>query len=116
LWTAADGLDEPVWRDVVRFLIAVPCRRSEATRLDWSHLDLAAAEWRQPDYMTKNRDPHRLRMHPLALEVLKARRRAWAEAEGGGDPARIARILTAGAPRSGLVFPAPLWQGDRHVH
>src|SRR5208337_2123780 len=46
LWRAAEGLHEPVWRDLARFLIAVPCRRSEAARLDWSHLDLAAAEWR----------------------------------------------------------------------
>jgi hypothetical protein len=67
LWEAADSLHEPVWRDVVRFLIAVPCRRSEATRLDWSHLDLVAGEWRQPDHMTKNRDAHRLKLHSLAL-------------------------------------------------
>ena len=34
----------------------VPCRRGEAARLEWSHLDLAAAEWRQPSHLTKNRD------------------------------------------------------------
>jgi integrase len=104
LWTAAGGLDEPVWRDVVRFLIAVPCRRGEAIRLDWSQLDLAAGEWRQPDHMTKNRDPHRLKLHSLALGVLDARRRARAEADADGDPVKIAR---SSAPRSGLVFPAP---------
>ena len=86
LWHAAERLREPVWRDLVRFLIAVPCRRGEATRLDWSHLDLTAAEWRQPDHMTKNGDPHRLHLHPLALDVLNNR--------GKGS-------------RSGLVFPAP---------
>ena len=73
LWRAADGLREPVWRDLARFLIVVPCRRGEAARLEWSHLDLAAAEWRQPGHMTKNRDPHRLHLHPLALDVLRAR-------------------------------------------
>jgi hypothetical protein len=41
---AADGSNEPVWQDIVRFLISVPSRRNEATRLDWSHLDMAAAE------------------------------------------------------------------------
>ena len=107
LWEAADGLYEPVWRDVVRFLIAVPCRRSEATRLDWSHLDLVAGEWRQPDHMTKNRDPHRLKLHSVALGVLEARRRARAEADADGDPVRVVRIMGSGAPRSGLVFPAP---------
>jgi len=48
LWKAAERLEEPVWRDLARFLIAVPCRRGEAARLDWSHVDLPTAEWRQP--------------------------------------------------------------------
>lgn len=88
LWEAAGKLREPVWRDLARFLIVVPCRRNEAARLDWSHLDLTAAEWRQPGHMTKNRDAHRLHLHLLALEVLRGRR----EATGG----------------KGLVFPAPV--------
>jgi integrase len=87
LWKAAEQLREPVWRDLARFLIAMPCRRGEAANLDWSHLDLAAAEWRQPGHMTKNRDPHRLHLHSLVLEVLRARHEA-----------------TRG---KGLVFPAP---------
>ena len=87
LWHAAEWLDEPVWRDLTEFLIAVPCRRGEAAHLEWSHLDLAAAEWRQPGRLTKNRDPHRLHLHPMALEVLRARYQA-----------------TNG---SGLVFPSP---------
>ena len=107
LWKAADGLDEAVWRDLVRFLIAIPCRRGEAARLDWSHLDLTAAEWRQPDHTTKNGEPHRLRLHPMAVEVLEARRPARAEVEASGDPANGAGVLPAGWPRSGLVFPAP---------
>jgi integrase len=76
--------------------------------LDWSHLDLAAAEWRQPGHMTKNRDPHRLHLHALALEVLRARRMALAEAHAEGDRQKAARIMAAGVPRSGLVFPAPV--------
>lgn len=87
LWQAADRLGEVVWRDFARFLIAVPCRRAEAAKLDWSHLDLVAAEWRQPGHMTKNREAHRLHLHPLALEVLRERHKAT-----GGK---------------GLVFPAP---------
>ena len=66
----------------------MPCRRGEATRLDWSHLDLAKADWRQPSQMTKNRDPHRLYLHALALDVLRARHKA-----------------TSGR---GPVFPAPV--------
>ncbi len=29
LWKAAERLREPVWRDLARFLIAVPCRRAK---------------------------------------------------------------------------------------
>jgi integrase len=108
LWRAAEGLGEPVWRDLARFLIAVPCRRGEAARMEWSHVDLDRAEWRQPSHMTKNRDLHRLHLHPLALDVLRARRQAVAEAETGGDAAKLSRILAVGQPRSGLVFPAPV--------
>jgi len=88
LWWAAEALREPVWRDLARFLMVVPCRLGEAARLDWSHLDLAAAEWRQPSHMTKNRDLHRLHLHPMALDVLRERHKAT-----GG---------------SGLAFPAPV--------
>jgi integrase len=87
LWKAAERLNEPVWRDLARFLIAVPCRRGEAARLDWSHLDLNTAQWRQPGQMTKNRDPHRLHLNALALDVLRYRRKATGV--------------------KGLVFPAP---------
>ncbi len=89
LWRAAESLREPVWRDLARFLIAVPCRRGEAARMEWSHLDLAAAEWRQAGRVTKNGFPHRLHLHPLALNILRVRH------DAAGDPA------------GGLVFPAP---------
>ncbi len=89
LWRAAETLPQPVWRDLARFLIAVPCRRGEAAALDWSHLALDAAEWKQPGKLTKNGEPHRLHLHPLALDLL---RRRWAD---------------AGKPRAGLVFPSP---------
>ena len=91
LWKAAGALREPVWCDLARFLVAVPCRRGEAARLEWSHIDLATAEWRQPSHMTKNRDPHRLYLNALAQDVLRARQTAT-----GGR---------------GLVFPAPVSGG-----
>ena len=89
LWRAADALPVPVWRDVARFLIAIPCRRGEAAALDWSHLNLPAAEWHQPGRLTKNGEAHRLHLHPLALALLNKR---WAD---------------AGEPSAGLVFPSP---------
>lgn len=111
LWRAAGSLRKSVWRDLARFLIAVPCRRGEAARMDWSQVDLDATEWRQPSYLTKNRDPHRLHLHPLALDVLKARQQAAAKTQANDDPEKVARILAAGRPRSGLVFPAPISGG-----
>lgn len=91
LWNGAEGLREPVWRDLVRFIIVVPCRRGEARKLEWSHIDLDAAVWRQPGHMTKNREAHRLHLHPLALGILRERHAAT-----GGK---------------GLVFPAPKSKG-----
>jgi integrase len=87
LWRAADDLREPVWRDLSRFLIAMPCRRGEAATLDWTHVDFVAGEWRQPGHLTKNREPHRLHLHPLALDILRQRHQS------------------AGRPASGLAFP-----------
>jgi integrase len=89
LWHAAAALSHSVWRDLARFLIAVPCRRGEAAALDWRDLDLQAAEWRQAAGTTKNGEAHRLHLHPLALDLLRARHRAMGE------------------PRAGLVFPSP---------
>lgn len=91
LWKAAGeakGL-EPVHRDFLRFLVAMPCRRTEAATLDWSHINLNGAQWTQPGALTKNGDAHRLHLHPLALNILRSRHEA------------------AGEPKSGFVFPAP---------
>lgn len=89
LWKAADALREPVWRDIARFLIAVPVRRGEAAEVDWSHVDFASDELKQPELITKNGDPHRLHLHPLAIDILTRR---WKD---------------AGKPTAGLVFPGP---------
>lgn len=91
LWHAAgeaEGL-APVHRDLIRFLIAVPCRRGEAARMEWAHLDLQAGVWTQPGRLTKNGDPHRLHLPALALDMLRTRH------------------VAAGEPAKGLVFPSP---------
>jgi integrase len=88
LWRAAEALPS-VHREFVRTLIAIPCRRGEAATSDWGHVDLSSATWSQPGHLTKNREAHRLHLHPLALEILRIRHDA------------------AGKPTRGLVFPAP---------
>lgn len=57
--------------------------------MEWSHLDLHGADWRQPAHLTKNRDAHRLHLHPLALGILQERHKS------------------AARPATGIVFPAP---------
>ncbi len=91
LWRAikaAAGLDQ-VHRDLLHFLIAVPCRRGEATRMQWSDVDLSEAVWSQPGTQTKNGDPHQFHLPALALGILRRRHEA------------------AGSPATGHVFPAP---------
>jgi integrase len=88
LWTAAETL-EPSFRDFVRFAICVPARRNEIASMDWRRVELEQQIWRQPGRLTKNRDAHELRLHPLALEILARR---WEAAD---------------RPKTGLVFPSP---------
>jgi integrase len=89
IWTAAETVLEPVFRDLIQFAICIPARRGEIINLDWRHLDLEERLWRQPGHLVKNRQAHELRLNSLALRILTRR---W---------------LKAGRPREGLVFPAP---------
>jgi integrase len=89
IWKAADTALEETFRDFVQFAVCIPARRGEIATLDWRHIYLEEGVWRQPGKLTKNRDPHELRLHPLALEILTRRWEA------------------AGRPKTGLVFPSP---------
>ena len=95
LWRAAGTTANlrDVHCDLVRFLIAIPCRRGEAVALDWKPLDLAQGVWSQANTATKNGEPHRFFLPPLVLDLLRARHAA------------------AGYPTKGLVFPSPLAGG-----
>ncbi|WP_198371139.1 tyrosine-type recombinase/integrase [Roseomonas rosulenta] len=77
-------------RDLARFLMAIPCRRSEAAKLDWLQIDLEARVWTQRGKTTKNGDDHRFHLNEFAIGVLRERHRAL------------------GHPVFGLVFPAPI--------
>lgn len=91
IWNAiqsADGLQQ-VHRDVLLFLIAIPCRRGEAAEMQWQDLDFKASVWTQPGKQTKNGDEHRFYLPALALTILHQRHE------------------TAEKPTNGYVFPAP---------
>jgi integrase len=87
IWHAAGDLPEAE-RDLIRWLIAVPCRLREATRLDWSHVTLPNMRIDLPGPMMKNREPHRIHIPAVAMALLQARHAA------------------AGSPACGLVFPS----------
>ena len=91
IWNAiqfAEGLNQ-VHRDLLHFLIAVPCRRGEAANLRWKDVNLNAGIWTQPGRQTKNGEEHRFYLPGLALSILKRR---YADAIN---------------PTDGFVFPAP---------
>lgn len=88
LWRSADVLDE-TRRDLFRLLIAIPARREEVAKLDWSQIDLKQAVWTMSHKRTKNGDTHRIFLPDLALAILAHRH------------------MVAGQPKSGLVFPGP---------
>lgn len=88
LYKAAEDLAHPVWRDLARFLLAVPTRAGLALKLRWDALDLVAAVWTQVGQTTKNGDLHKLHLPALVLDILRERQTAT------GD--------------RGLVFPSPL--------
>jgi integrase len=89
IWAATEKALEETFRDFVRFAICIPARRGEIATMDWRHVDLEARVWRQPGRLTKNREPHELYLHDLALEILSRRWEA------------------TGRPKTGLVFPSP---------
>ncbi len=93
LWRAAAALPYATTRDLVQFLIGVPCRRSEAAHALWRHVDLAQRVWTQPT--TKNTDGHAYPLNALALAILRRR-----QPEGSG---RVNDLVFPG-PRKGEPF------------
>jgi integrase len=95
IWTATDTLEEPVLRDLVQFLVATPCRESEAATMCWRDVDIDARTWTMPT--SKNRLPHRFYLNDRALAVVLARRDACCRA---AEPDAL--VFTA--PLSGKAF------------
>jgi integrase len=88
LWRAADTLDE-TRRDLFRLLIAIPARREEVAKLDWSQIDLKQAIWTMSHKRTKNGDAHRIFLPDLALRL------------------PLERQKSMGEPKTDVIFPGP---------
>jgi integrase len=78
VWAVAEH--EPSYaRDMFRFLLLVPLRRSEAATLTWADLDLAGKRFSIMAERMKAREKHELPLSIAAIEILEARRPANAQ-------------------------------------
>lgn len=57
--------------NIIKISILTGCRRSEASNMQWSELDLQAATWTLPAERSKNGQAHTFFLHPLAVDLLK---------------------------------------------
>jgi integrase len=71
LWRAAERL-APVERDLLRFTISTPLRRTEASLIEWSWLDRDANTITLPATVAKNKEAHVVPLGALARQVLDA--------------------------------------------
>jgi integrase len=71
IWAAAEG--EPGC-DLLRFLLLLPLRRTEAAGLRWSEVDLGQGRIRIAAHRMKARQVHELPLSPPARAILEARR------------------------------------------
>jgi integrase len=91
VWSAAADL-LPLPRDLIRFMLCVPARGIEVTRMRWR--DIRGDHWQQSGTETKNGEDHRYFLNAISLEVLEAR----AEAQGGRDPEALVFPGRTGKP------------------
>jgi integrase len=75
VWAVAER-EPPYARDMFRFLLLVPLRRSEAATLTWADLDLAGKRFSIMAERMKAREKHELPLSIAAIEILEARRPA----------------------------------------
>jgi integrase len=71
-WGAVEQ-EPPHTRDLIRFLLLVPLRRSEAASMKWSDVDVAGKRIAIPADRMKGRERHELPLAPAALAILEAR-------------------------------------------
>lgn len=73
LWIAAGDLGRR--GALVRFMLLTACRRIEAQKVAWDHIELddpiIGANWQQPPHLTKNKLAHRVPLSPPAVALLR---------------------------------------------
>ncbi len=69
---AVNAEPNPGIRDFVLLALLTGARRTNVLEMAWKDLDMAAGRWRIPE--TKAGEPQVVPLHPVALEILKARR------------------------------------------
>ena len=89
VWNAVES--EPAHaRDLYRFLLLVPLRRSEAASLTWADVDLAGKKISIPAHRMKNGERHELPLSPAALAIVEARK----QSEGRVFATRAGKLYT----------------------
>jgi integrase len=72
IWNA---LQDSAFGAVVKLLMLTGCRRDEICMLNWSEVDLKAAQINLPGERTKNHRPHIVPLAPAALAILRAQQK-----------------------------------------
>jgi integrase len=93
IWQAADRAPSRTATDIVRFLIAVPCRRGEAAGMRWADIDLVNRVWHQPT--SKNGDPHDFPLNERAMAILSRRTGAANSSDASGAPGDTEYVFPA---------------------
>ena len=75
LWAGLDAHPGAA-ADAVRLRLLLGQRGGETAGMEWSEVDLTAGVWSLPGTRTKNRRPHVVPLPPMAVALLKARRKA----------------------------------------
>lgn len=68
---ALDAHPEETSANAIKFLIFTGARRGECFKAKWDQFDLANGTWTKPSAHTKQKQEHKVRLAPVAVELLK---------------------------------------------
>ena len=120
VWRASGALGDP-WGPMVKLLILTGQRRTEVGAMEWSEVDIAAAEWILPPRRSKNHREHRIPLTATATAILGEVPKIATANVKGAQP-RFVFTTDGSAASSGLPFvhearairsPPPVWRRPR---